>query len=141
MEAFCCSGSSPSSRTLPQVSSSVFLIGASTRTGLVAVCACARARRWQRQTLDHQLISHAGRHQRGLELTLRVGGRSAPAISHLRPLQRRQTYTALIRIEMKRWSCATCRRRRGGGEIKLQKSRRRARRGSLFRWFGPAASR
>lgn len=36
-------------------------------------------------------------------------GRSPPAISHLRPLRRRQTCTAPIHIEMNRWSCATCR--------------------------------
>lgn len=110
-EAFSHSISSLSLPTPPLVFPSAFLISGSIQTGPAYVCVCVCAWRWR--ILDHQLISHAGRHQRRLELTLRVGGCLAPAISHGRPLQRRQTYTAPIHIEMNRWSCATCRRAPG----------------------------
>lgn len=99
-------------------------------------CVCVR-------TLDHQLISHAGRHQRGLELTLRVGAAPHGTRNFTSPpLQQRQTYMAPIHIEMSRWSCAMCRVAIARSEeIKLQKSGDTP--GSVCRWVSPrvAASR
>lgn len=84
------------------------------------VCMCWHVYEW---TLDHQLISHAGRHQRRFELTLRVGA-ALHAIRNFTslPLQRHQTYMP-IHIEMNRWSFAMQRIAILHWEkIKLQKS-------------------
>lgn len=87
----------------------------------VRLCVCWRAPVW---TLDQQLISHAGRHQRGLELTLRVEATLHAIRNFTSPsLQQHQTYMP-IHIEMNKWSLAMQRivilR---WGEIKLQTSR------------------
>lgn len=100
------------------------------------VCTCRRVFVW---TLDHQLISHTGRHQRRFELTLRVGA-ALHAIRNFTslPLQQHQTYMP-IHIEMNRWSFAMHRIAILHWEkIKLQKSRDTF--GSVCRWWGLVSS-
>lgn len=82
------------------------------------VCARAPARvfAW---TLDHQLISHTDRHQRGFELTLRVHSVFQPQF-HVSP----PPHQVDIHIEMKQMEFCPPPRRSilGCGKIKLQTS-------------------
>lgn len=98
----------------------VFCVFSVTVCTCVWLCMCWRVLVW---TLDQQLISHAGRHQRRLELTLRVEAtlhaiRNFPSPS----LQQHQTYMP-IHIEMNKWSLAMQQIAiLRWGEIKLQTS-------------------